>query len=159
MKLLNTIPLLLAGTLLFAVLPACSTSETATEEPVLQFDEDGLIDPEQFGSIEERSARQRENRIDPSKELIDHLRNIPGLNIRSHGNDYTIQMRGPTSIQGSSDMVLFVVNRTPVGRSYASAASLINMQNVQAINVMRPNEAHRRFGSDGSKGAIQIITD
>ncbi len=140
----------------------CSATErTANDEAALE----SIAEASTFESIvhEEVEANQRSRlgiQIDHTKSLIDHLRQVPGLNINFRGYDYDIKMRGSTRFErGEIERALFVINRMPVGTSYNDTISLFAMENVKEINVYKGTQALRRFGDRGVYGVIEIITE
>ncbi|MEX0593675.1 MAG: Plug domain-containing protein [Balneolaceae bacterium] len=130
------------------LISSCKTSEQASE-PTL----DQMIEDEQRSAERERTGVQ----IDPNRPLIDHLRQFPSLNIMNRSSGYDVRMRGHQSIS-QPDLVLFVINNTPVGQSYDHTASMINMYNVERIEVLSPGFAQQRYGERGMFGAVVITT-
>lgn len=140
----------------------CSATERTTDnganlEPIA---EDLTIESIIEKEVEVNQRSRLGIQIDHTKSLIDHLRQVPGLNINNRGYDYDIKMRGSTRFErGEIERALFVINRMPVGTSYADAISLFAMENVKEINVYKGTQALRRFGDRGVYGVIEIITD
>lgn len=147
-----TVPSLLLALLLAG---GCKSSET-TSETSEQESQSALEE------IAEQQIRDQERGrpgvdIDPSRPLIDHLRRFPSLIILNRASGYDVRMRGNRSIS-QQDLVLFVINNTPVGQSYDNTASMISMENVARIDVLSSGFAQQRYGERGMFGAVVITT-
>lgn len=145
--------LLLAG--------GCKSTETAAPQDSVATS--GEVDRQTtIQEIAEQQLREKERartglEIDLNRPLIDHLRQFPSLNIMNRSSGYDVRMRGHQSIS-QPDLVLFVINNTPVGQSYDHTASMINMYNVERIEVLSPGFAQQRYGERGMFGVVVITT-
>lgn len=84
--------------------------------------------------------------IQNPRTLADFLMQAPGVYIR--GNEVSIRGGGPP---------LFIIDGVPVGNGYASAASAINPQDIESVEVVSgPDTAI--YGRRGMNGVIIIRT-
>ena len=88
--------------------------------------------------------------------LIDYLRNQPGIQIRGSGNFYKILIRGHKSFQGADDP-LYVLDGVPIGRDYKTAATTVDVTQIDKVKVIPPPRAGR-YGNRGQNGVIEITT-
>ena len=96
---------------------------------------------------------QVENR-DTNLELVDMLRQVPGLDIRGSGYNVQVTIRGAKSIYGDNSP-LYVYAGVPLGRDYNSVASSINIQEVASIRVLTGAQSGL-YGVRGANGVIII---
>lgn len=99
---------------------------------------------------------------------------ISGVNIVTNdgapGGGISIQIRGTTSYQGSTEP-LYVIDGVPVGDSnndsmnfdsaqanYSNALSSINPNDIQSIEVLKDASATAIYGSRGANGVVLITT-
>ena len=108
-------------------------------------------------SKELASADRQSKKVDYSgkRELIDHLRGSPGVEIRGSGTDFLILIRGVKSINTDNNP-LYIVDGVNMGRSYASAAAAANSFEIERVNVITPPRAGK-YGSQGQNGVIEVI--
>ena len=88
------------------------------------------------------------------RELADLLRKEPGLDVKGSAPNYRINIRGKQAFLTSSEP-LFVIDGIAVGNSYAQAANMINITDIQDIKVLKGSEA-TSWGSRGANGVIEI---
>ena len=91
-----------------------------------------------------------------NRELVDLLRQQPGLNITGTGSNVRITIRGAKALERDNSP-LYVVNGTPVGREYYGVASAVNVENVASIRILKGAQASI-YGSQGAFGVISIKT-
>lgn len=94
---------------------------------------------------------------DNSISLSDYLSRMPGVYVQGSGDNISINIRGSQSISGSNQP-LFVVNKQQVGRSYSVVNSIVDVNDIEHIEVLKGSEAGSRFGLRGSNGVIIIKT-
>jgi TonB-linked SusC/RagA family outer membrane protein len=100
---------------------------------------------------------------------------VAGLNIKTSGNfggSTQVVVRGNSSITGNNQ-ALFVVDGVPIdngnsnlgsqqagggGYDYGNAASDINPDDIESINVLKGAAATALYGSRASKGVVMIVT-
>ncbi len=91
-----------------------------------------------------------------NRSLADLLRRVPGIEIKGNGDYTEVNVRGIISPQGDN-RPLYVIDGTPVGRSYNDVASLIVVENVANIRVKKGAQAGL-YGARGANGVIEITT-
>lgn len=78
---------------------------------------------------------------------------IPGVSVTGPANNPTVQIRGISSLSGSSEP-LYLVDGSPVDKEVILA---VNMNDVDKIDVLK-GPAAAIFGSRGSNGVISVLT-
>ena len=125
---------------LFLMLSACTATERASDS----------------GESSESEATQSSS-VDPSISLLKQIRMLPGIYVESRGGEVDVYLRGQYSFNAET-RVLFVVNNIPIGRDFSSLDSMVNVDDIKSIRVMRAIESAQLYGLRGSSGAIVIIT-
>ena len=82
---------------------------------------------------------------------------LPGVYVESRGGEVDVYLKGQYSFNAET-RVLFVVNNIPIGRDFSSLDSMVNVDDIQSIRVMRAIESAQLYGLRGSSGAIVIKT-
>lgn len=115
------------------------------------------------------SARLNENNV-PGGEpeinttglydsLADHLRKYPGVEVREFGgNDGEVVIRGGNNSIELDKRPLFVINGSVIGRSYKSANSSVNANEITRIVIKKSLSEINSYGGSGRNGVIEITT-
>lgn len=90
------------------------------------------------------------------RQLIDHLRTTPGVEVRGGGANLLILVRGAKSMTGNNNP-LYVVDGVNMGYDYYAAASAANQFMIEKIVVLPPPRSGR-YGSQGQNGVIEVTT-
>lgn len=93
----------------------------------------------------------------PSISLANYLQRIPGLSVTGAGDNVTVFVRGINSIRNNSEP-LFVIDRQQIGNSYALASSIVDVNDILSIEVIKGPEAGALYGMTGSNGVVIIQT-
>ena len=125
---------------MFIVLSACTATERTTGN----------------GDSSQSETSQSSN-VDPSISLLKQIRMLPGIYVESRGGQVDVYLKGQYSFNAET-RVLFVVNNIPVGRDFSALDSMVNVDDIKSIRVMRAIESAQVFGLRGSSGAIVIET-
>lgn len=125
--------LFLAFSMAFAV--SCSTSENSNRETV------------RYGTNIEVD--------NPDVTLDRYISRLSGVSVYGSGSSARVQLRGADSIE-LDPTPLFVVDGIRVGRSFSQVYNMVNMNNVDSIQIVRPARATQIYGGDGGFGAIVI---
>lgn len=125
---------------LLAVLlvPGCATSDKAGRQS--SSNSDSVI------SVEEDAV-----------SLADYLSREPGVYIQGSGDNISVNIRGAQSVSGTNQP-LFVINGQQVGRDYSVVNSIVDVNDIEYIEVLKGSEAGSRYGLRGSNGVIIIQT-
>lgn len=94
---------------------------------------------------------------DQSISLADYLSREPGVYIQGTGGNVSVFIRGSQSVSGTNQP-LFVINGQQVGRDYSVVSSIVDVNDIESIEVLKGSEAGSRFGLRGSNGVIIIRT-
>ena len=94
----------------------------------------------------------------PSITLADYLRRVSGVRVSGNGPSASILIRGTETAIGSSDP-LFVLDGIKIGRDFSRVYSLVNMNKVNKIKVLKGIEASASYGMEGGNGVIEIFTE
>lgn len=101
------------------------------------------------------------NVVEPTQQnfpLYAYLRKVPGVQVSVQGQDNVrVLVRGGSSISLENDP-LFVIDNVPVGNSYAQAANMIDVNDIQYVSVLKDPSETSIYGFRGSNGIIMIKT-
>ncbi len=89
----------------------------------------------------------------PHLALIDYLRRVPGLQV--NGNMVTV--RGISSFTQIIEP-LYIIDNVQVGTHYPQAASLVDVNDIQSVSVLKDVASTTQYGLRGSGGVIIITT-
>ncbi len=95
---------------------------------------------------------------DVPQTLLEYLRRVPGVQVSGTENNPTILVRNSFSIQPGSDRPLFVVDGTPVGNEYSQVASMVAVNDIKSITVLKDVASTSAYGIRGAAGVIVIRT-
>jgi TonB-dependent SusC/RagA subfamily outer membrane receptor len=90
-------------------------------------------------------------------QLVDYLRRIPGVQVSGSRDNPIIRVRVSSSVQSDVEP-LFVIDRTVVGNSYQSAASMVDVNDIQSVRVLKDVSSTSMYGMQGANGVILIKT-
>lgn len=108
-------------------------------------------------SSQESATNNAQVEVDnPNISLADYLRRVPGVSVRGSGRGVQIIIRGVNTFMGNT-APLFYIDQTHVGRSYDRVHSMLNMDSVDHIEVVKGVEASA-YGMEGTNGVIIIHT-
>ncbi len=121
-----------------AIYSSCSSANALadpTEEQLVNFQ--GIDNPEPFIS------------------LSDHLRKVPGVNVRGQGQNARITIHGIHSFLGSSEP-LFIVEGQQFSGGYRAVAHAVNVNDIKSIRVLKDPSDMAFYGIRGANGIIDI---
>ena len=87
--------------------------------------------------------------------LADLLRRQPGVLVQGSGNNAKVAIRGGAGPSGTDP--LYVLDRVPIGNSYAQVAGMVDVNDIANINVLSGADASQ-YGTRGNSGVIEITT-
>ncbi|MBR9999387.1 MAG: TonB-dependent receptor plug domain-containing protein [Cyclobacteriaceae bacterium] len=93
----------------------------------------------------------------PSLQLSDYLRRIPGVQVTGTKDNPVIRVRVSSSVQSDVDP-LFVIDNTRVGNSYQTAASMVDVNDIKKVTVLKDVSSTSMYGMQGANGVIVIRT-
>ena len=108
------------------------------------------------------SSRNAQDMTDPAEfsttynELADYLRRVPGVLVTGSSGNYSVLIRGISSISGSNEP-LYVIDRNQVG-SYNQAAAMIDPNDIAYVEVLKDVASTTAYGMRGANGVIIIHT-
>jgi len=108
------------------------------------------------------SSRNAQDMTDPAElsttynELADYLRRVPGVLVTGSSGNYSVLIRGISSISGSNEP-LYVIDRSQVG-SYTQAAAMIDPNDIAYVEVLKDVASTTAYGMRGANGVIIIHT-
>lgn len=113
------------------------------------------------GSSSSNSSQQGGTEItvdNPNLGLDIYLRRLNGVRVQGSGQYATISIRGSSSTFLQSDTrPLFVIDGVRAGRSFSNIYTMLNMQNVEAVRVIKLSRATMLYGHEGRNGVIEIM--
>ena len=92
--------------------------------------------------------------------LADYLKRIPGVQVMQNltgGGNVKITIRGTNSF-GDNQEPLFIINGANVGTGYEKAASLVDINDIASVQVLKSGQETAPYGMQGSNGVIVIRT-
>lgn len=92
-----------------------------------------------------------------SVSLTDYLRRISSINIQGSGDNASVTIRGVQSISGNNQP-LFIINNQQAGRNFSVINSIVDVNDINHIEVIKGSEAGSRYGLRGGSGVIIIKT-
>lgn len=137
------LPILISTIALILLFFGCSTSETSTAEI---HNRSVNIHPE--GAISDDNNYYR--------SLADYLKKVPGINISGSENNQMVTVRGISSFNSGIEP-LFVIDGVAVGSSYSQANSMLNVQDIDYVRVLKGADAGF-YGVRGGNGVVLIVT-
>ena len=101
------------------------------------------------------------NVVEPTQQnlpLYAYLRKVPGVQVSVQGQENVrVLVRGMSTINMENDP-LFVIDNVPVGNSYAQAANMVDVNDIQYVSVLKDPSETSIYGFRGSNGIILIKT-
>lgn len=94
---------------------------------------------------------------DSSMSLADYLQQVPGVQVQQAGGNVSVNIRGSQSVNSSNEP-LFVIDGQRAGHSYMTVSSMVSVNDIDYVEVLKGSEAKMRYGFEGSNGVIRIIT-
>lgn len=88
-------------------------------------------------------------------QFEDMLRNVPGVQITTHGTGFAVRIRGVSSLNGSGEP-LYVVDGLAMQGTVMDVLQNIRPADVARIEVLRDAGATTYYGSRGANGVIVI---
>ncbi|HKK44418.1 MAG TPA: TonB-dependent receptor plug domain-containing protein [Balneolaceae bacterium] len=109
----------------------------------------------------ENVAKQRDkdtvtNKNNVGRDLAYYLQQVPGVIVSGSGNNVDVNIRGSASFMASTSP-LFVIDGQPVGNNYSNVNSMINVNDIDYVRVLKGSEA-AAYGVRGGNGVIEIFT-
>ncbi len=89
-------------------------------------------------------------------ELADYLRRVPGVLVTGSDGNYSVLVRGISSIGGSNEP-LYVIDRMQVG-NYNQAAAMVDPNDIAYVEVLKDVASTTSYGMLGASGVIIIHT-
>ncbi len=89
--------------------------------------------------------------------LFQYLKGVPGIVISGSESNPLIYVRQPTGLN-SNNHPLFVINGQEAGKDYASVVSMVNVNDIKSITVLKDVASTSVYGMEGADGVILIRT-
>jgi hypothetical protein len=106
---------------------------------------------------ETEQSMQPEQAVDPSISLLKQIQRLPGVYVENRSGLVNVYLKREFSFN-SDTRVLFVVNDVPIGNDFVDIDSLVNVEDIRNIRVIRSMEASQIYGLRGTHGAIVVQT-
>ena len=111
-------------------------------------------------AVDKKSKKKKKKKEKAEKSmaflsLADLLRREPGVLVQGSGSNAKVTIRGGAGANFSDP--LFVIDRVPVGNSYAQAAGMVDVNDIANVNVLKGSDA-QQYGTRGNSGVIEITT-
>lgn len=90
--------------------------------------------------------------------LADYLRRVSGVSITGSGNNTRVKVRGGTNSISGADAPIFVLDGAMIGNDYSSVESMIDINDIDKVKVLRDAAATQRYGMQAAAGAIVIYS-
>lgn len=138
---------------------ACSTSKHTYRAPQkAQTNEPEMVDMG-YGEVRKSEVTGSASVIKPqvvtNETLVDMLRRTPGVMVLGDGNNYSLRIRGFSTILGNPEP-LFVVDGRSMDVDVNSIMTIVNPQSIASITVLKDASTAAMYGSRGANGVILI---
>ncbi|MDX1592415.1 MAG: TonB-dependent receptor plug domain-containing protein [Balneolaceae bacterium] len=117
--------------------------------------EPGMNNENQEETVE--TTQQDDQTVDPSISLLKQIQRLPGVYVENRSGLVNVYLKREFSFN-SDTRVLFVVNDVPIGHEFSDIDSLVNVEDIKNIRVLRSMEASQIYGIRASFGAIAVET-
>lgn len=94
---------------------------------------------------------------DVALTLLDHLRKVPGVQVRGVGENAIVTIRGINSIRSGTEP-LFVLNGQPMFGGLRSIIQAVPVADIKSIRVLKNPAETGIYGVRGANGVIEITT-
>ena len=98
---------------------------------------------------------EKDDKTQSYLSLADLLRRKPGVTVQGQGSGTKVAIRGGGGISGTDP--LYVIDRVPMGNSYAQVAGMVDVNDIARIDVLNGADA-AQYGTRGMNGVIVITT-
>lgn len=138
---------------------ACSSTKNAYRPPSkAQNTEPEMVDMG-YGEVRKSEVTGSASVVKPqvvtNESLVDMLRRTPGVMVLGDGNNYSLRIRGFSTILGNPEP-LFVVDGRTMDVDVNSVMSIVNPQSIASITVLKDASTAAMYGSRGANGVILI---
>lgn len=99
---------------------------------------------------------KRINQPDMTLDLTDHLRKLPGVTVTGAGEKARISIRGASSFNLTNEP-LYLLDGLQIN-GYQNLYSMIRVQDIDRIEVLKDVADLGVYGSQGANGVIKITT-
>ena len=106
-------------------------------------------------SKKKKKKKEKAEKSTAYLSLADLLRREPGVLVQGSGSSAKVTIRGGAGANFTDP--LFVIDRVPVGNSYAQAAGMVDVNDIANVNVLKGADA-QQYGTRGNSGVIEITT-
>lgn len=87
--------------------------------------------------------------------LVEHLRRVPGVQVKGSGTNASIVIRGIASITSGTEP-LFVVDGQPLAGGLQYASQMVPVHDIKSIRVLKNAGETGIYGVRGANGVIEI---
>lgn len=148
--------------LLFSVvilMLSCSSSKQVYRQPQKAIKEKPEMVDLGYGEVKKADVTGSVAVVKPqvvnNETLVDMLRRTPGVMVMGDGNNYSLRIRGFSTILGNPEP-LFVVDGRTMDVDINSIMAIVNPQSIASITVLKDASTAAMYGSRGSNGVILI---
>ena len=103
--------------------------------------------------IETNHIKSKANSPGTYYNLSDYLIRVPGI----QKVDGVYRIRDARSFNGEVEP-LYVINGVPVGNNYDRANSLVDVNDIESVKVLKNVRDTNKYGMRGSTGVVEIVT-
>ncbi|MCB0844407.1 MAG: TonB-dependent receptor plug domain-containing protein [Bacteroidetes bacterium] len=93
----------------------------------------------------------------PNLTLADYLRRVPGVSVRGTGDRVKVVIRDGITSSGTNEP-LYVINNVPSGNSYSMVSSMVDVNDIKNISVLKDAASSSIYGYQAQHGVIIIET-
>jgi TonB-dependent SusC/RagA subfamily outer membrane receptor len=88
-----------------------------------------------------------------------YLKRLPGVRVVGQGDNTEVYVRGGGNISNEVEgTALFVVDNVPVGNSFSALSTIVDVNDIKSVRVLRNATDTAEYGLRGSNGVIEIKT-
>ena len=93
----------------------------------------------------------------PALSLGDYLKRVPGVQVTGSGSNTRVRIRGAGSINADTGP-LYVIDDVPITTEYSEVESMINVNDIKEVTVLRDISASNIYGQRAQNGVVIIET-
>ncbi|MEN0004451.1 MAG: TonB-dependent receptor plug domain-containing protein [Bacteroidota bacterium] len=88
-----------------------------------------------------------------------YLKRLPGVRVTNQGQETSVYVRGGSNASNMAESkALFVVDGNRIGNDYSALASVVDVNDIKSVRVLREATDTAEYGLQGSNGVIVIKT-
>ncbi len=107
----------------------------------------------------ENPTSTKSQEVDATKSgetLVNYIRRLPGVSVNRSGNELVAYVRGANDNVNANTAAQIYIDGTPVGNDINEVSSLISVDEIRRVEVVKDVSELSRYGMLGANGVILI---